>query len=67
MAYRYHRVITLQRLYHRGGERIALLIPDDEELTEICKSVGAKYSRSHSLFYVDNNPPNLKMLFDVEG
>ncbi len=65
MAYRYHRVITLQRLYHRGGERIALLIPDDEELTEICKSVGAKYSRSHSLFYVDNNPPNLKMLFEA--
>jgi len=62
---KYDKTVILERLYHRGGNRIALRFDADEELKKYCKQLGAIYSKTHSCWYIDNHRENMKKIFTV--
>jgi len=61
----YGHTVTLEKLFHRGLQRIALRFEQDEGLKNICRDMGATYSRTHQCWYVDNHPANMKKIFAV--
>lgn len=62
---KYEKTVTLERLHHRGGNRIALHFDRDEELKQCCKQLRATYSKTYRCWYVDNNRKNMKEVFAV--
>ncbi|MCA1752851.1 MAG: tyrosine-type recombinase/integrase [Flavobacteriales bacterium] len=53
----------MKKLFHRGVQRIALRFEPDDGLKQICRNMGATYSRTHQCWYVDNHPANMKKIF----
>lgn len=62
---KYDKCVTLERMHHRGSERIGLRYAYDPELNALCKELGAVYSRTHGCWYVDNHRDNMKRIFAV--
>lgn len=46
-------MIRLKKIWHRGAYRIAAFFPYDAKLIARFKALGAKYSKTHTCWYVD--------------
>ena len=62
---KYEKTVVLKKLFHRGGQRIALHFEPDVDLKQLCKDLGADYTKTHLCWYVDNHPANMKKIFAV--
>ncbi len=60
---KYRKTVILERLLHRGGQRIGMRFEPDEELKQCCKEMGASYTKTHRCWYVDNHRENMKKIF----
>lgn len=52
--------VTIYRVYHRGVFRLGLFFPIDNELKSIVRTLGAKWTRTHRCWYIDDSPEALK-------
>lgn len=57
-------MITLKKIWHRGGYRIAAFFSYDAKLIARFKVIGAKYSQTHRCWYVDYSARNYKLITD---
>ncbi len=54
--------ITVQKIWHRGADRIGLFFPYDTFLRNELRKVNAIYSKTHGCWYCDYNSSNYKLL-----
>ena len=54
--------IKLQPVFHRGSERILVLFWHDMDILQVIRSMGARYSNTHSSWYVNYSEQNLSYL-----
>ncbi|MCH8318442.1 MAG: site-specific integrase [Bacteroidetes bacterium] len=60
------KTIQLSQLYHRGKNQIRIDFDYDRYLITIVKQVdGVRWSQTNKCWYVENNPENLKRIFEV--
>lgn len=59
------QTITLNHLRHHGIQNIRIDFPFNNELNEIAKSIPARWSSTHSCFYMENTEENLKKIFSA--
>ena len=52
--------VELSRFYHRDGERLGLKFPKDKRLIELAKGLGAKWSMTRRIWYIDYAPTAYK-------
>lgn len=58
--------VYLKHLYHNKANQIAIEFDYDTGLIALVKTLaGAKWSQTHKTWYVQNNPANLKKIFEV--
>ena len=54
--------IIIEKLFHRGAERIGILFNFDQETINKVKSLGAHWSQSRKCWYVDYSVENFKII-----
>ena len=58
--------ITLSKLYHRKTHCIAMFFGFDKTLIDLVKQLtDALWSQTHKVWYLPNNPENLKLIFST--
>lgn len=57
--------ITLKRLKHRNKRQIGIYFSKNRELIKVCKSIEARFSATHSCWYLENNRENLNAIFEA--
>lgn len=55
-------MITLKKIWHRGAYRIAAFFPYDVKLVSDFKAIGAKYSKTHTCWYLDYSAAHYKLI-----
>jgi len=60
------KTVRLGHLFHRGKHQIRMNFPIDIELKKcVDKLEGRRWSQSNKCWYVENNPENLKRIFEI--
>ncbi len=54
--------IILEKLVHRGGERIGIFFNFDQETINKVKSLGAQWSQTRKCWYLDNSDENYRII-----
>lgn len=58
--------IILNRLFHNKKQQIGMVFPYNEEMIRVLKSIpGATWTRTHRCWYIENNPANLRKIFEA--
>ena len=59
------KTIVLERTVHREQYVLLLRFPYDRELIELAKKSGARFSKTHTAWYVPESKETLNLLFEV--
>lgn len=62
----YQHTVTLKHLFHKEKHQIGLDFKFNQELIQLVKKIpGVAWSKTSRCWYIENNPSNLKKIFEV--
>ena len=58
-----NKIVKLFPLEHRDRHNIAIQFDYDQDLKETVKRLGAKWSKTHACFYMENTTKNKQLIY----